>query len=270
MLAELPRVGRGHGRARRPVDTNERPPGPLHPPRGGPVAASAAPDRGATAVAVSAADQRGGLAGGRGGAGWAGAGGVRPGVARPGRGGHGRRRCGRAVAWWAARARAGGGLAGAGACRLLVDADGAVDRAAAGVGGLAALAAPDRVAGRLAAGGPCHRRRGGKDRAAGTAVRGGPADQLGWLGDAVAADHHHDRDPHGGAVHAGAGGPLAQPRQVGGGCAGGADRAWPHRPRSGHPDRCVRGGGDRGDAAVAGLPAAHSGQRLPDHLPARP
>src|SRR6266545_1306517 len=81
MLAELP-GGRGHGRARGPVDINERPAGPLHPPRGGPVAASAAPDRGATAVAVSAADQRGRLAGGRGGAGRAGVGGVRPRAAR--------------------------------------------------------------------------------------------------------------------------------------------------------------------------------------------
>src|SRR6266536_511007 len=182
-------------------------PGPATcpPARGGPVAASAAPDRGATAAALSAADQRRWLAGGGGSAGRAGAGGVRPRAARPCRGGHGGRRRGRAPAWRATRARAGGALARLGARWLLVDADRAAVRAVAGVAGPAALAASDRVAGRL----ECdHVPRWGPEpgRPAATALRGGPADQLGRLGDAVDGDHPPDVDPGGRAVHAGAGG----------------------------------------------------------------
>src|SRR6266545_1985379 len=86
------------------------------------LAASAAADRGTAAVALPPADQRGWLAGGRGGAGGAGAGGVRPRAARPCRGGHGRRRRGRALARRAAHARAGRTLAGPGPPLLLVGA----------------------------------------------------------------------------------------------------------------------------------------------------
>src|SRR5438034_1924831 len=63
-LAELS-VGTGDGRALGPVDANGRRVGQPHPAEGCPVTAAAA-DRGATAFAASLADERGGLAGGRG------------------------------------------------------------------------------------------------------------------------------------------------------------------------------------------------------------
>jgi hypothetical protein len=80
-----------------------------------------------------------------------------------------------------------------------------------------------------------------------TAVRGRAPGRLGWLGAAVGAGRVPDRDLHGGAVHAGAGGPLAQHRQVGGSRSGGGGR---HRQgRAGHrrPHRRAGRGGYRGD-----------------------
>ena len=83
--------------------------------------------------------------------------------------------------------------------------------------------------------------RAGAAAAAAAAVRGGAPGRLGRLGDAVRADGAltvtAGRDP----VRAGAGGPLAQHRQVGGGGAGGAGRRRPHAPGGGGPHR--RAGG---------------------------
>src|SRR5215211_2040169 len=58
-------VGRAHGRARRPLEANQRPTRAPQAAGGAPVAAAAPADRGGPAAALSAADQRDPLAGGR-------------------------------------------------------------------------------------------------------------------------------------------------------------------------------------------------------------
>jgi len=262
-------VGRGHGRARRSVEIDQRPARRLQPRSGRPLATPAAAHRGATAAALSAADQRRRLAGGRGGAGRAGAGGVRPGAARPRDRGHGDRRHGGPLAGRPAGARAGGAAPGPDGHRLLVGAVHGLLRAGAGIAGPAALAAPAGVVPRRAARQQPHAGPG-DDLPAATPVRGRPQGELGRLGAAVGAGDLPDRDPHGRAVHAGAGGPLAQHRQMGGGRDRGAGRPCPGRVGRGRPHRRAAGVGHRGDDPAAGVPPVHSQRGVPDHLPAGP
>src|SRR5215218_3053365 len=66
---------------------------------------------------------------------------------------------------------------------------------------------------------------------------------LGWLGAAVTAGRLPDRDPHGGAVRAGARGPLAQPRQVAGDRAHHPGRPGSHRVGGRRPQRRTGRGG---------------------------
>ena len=141
--------------------------------------------------------------------------------------------------------------------------------AAAGVAGPAALAAPDDLAGRLGARELSHVCPG-NDRPAAAAVRGGVPDQLGWLGDAVGAGRLPDRGPDGGVVHAGAGGSLAQSRQVAGGRADHPGRPGPHRAGRRRPDRCAGRGGHRGGPPAVVVPPVRPQRGLPGHLPAGP
>ena len=143
-------------------------------------------------------------------------------------------------------------------------------RAVAGTAGPAALASSAGVAGGLACGERPGVWPGGNGRAAATAVRGGPANRLGRLGDAGGGGRRlcgrAGRDP----VHAGARGPLAQHRQVGGGRAGGAGRRRPDCAGRRRPGRCAGRGGHRGRHPAAGFPLVCPRRGVPGRVPAGP
>ena len=82
---------------------------------------------------------------------------------------------------------------------------------------------------------------------------GRPAGELGRLGAAVNTGRLHDGDPHGGAVHAGARGALAQHRQVAGGRGGHAGRRDPDRVGHRSPHRRAGRRGYRGDDPAAAV-----------------
>jgi hypothetical protein len=260
-------VGRGHGRARRPVGTGGR---PTDPARDGPAGPPPAAHRGAATTAPSPANQRGGMADRRGRAGDTDDRRLRPWAAWPCRGRDGRRRCGSRMAWRAAGSGAGRCLAGVGRPQLLVGPERTAVGAAAGAAGAAPVPAP------VCPGDPCPgaeltgREHRGCFRPAAAAVRRGDPGGLGRLGHALDTGHLHRGVAGGDLVHAGAGGSLAQYRQVGGDGADRPDRHRPHRAGRRRPHRRAGRRSHWGDDSAGCLPAICPERGLPHHLPGGP